>query len=543
MLGIGFYGYDTTLAGSPATFTDAPLVPAPLANPASTRVEASKTEPDENTYLVLHNQHGPDANYNYGTHFLFQGHEIGRGYITRINLDADGAHRVTVMADRDSNGCPLPAIDGSSWYPFSQRLLFSSESTGNQSMVQATVDFPSTADDLTSQMGHGGYEGIVPDDDGRIILVEDIGGQAGSSTNHFNKAKQPNSFVYRFVPYIKGDLKQGGILQVLQVTSLAHPGQPIKFTQPASSSDADKQAAADTDIHSQDVLDLHTYGKTFDTKWITIHDTATCPTPSTCPSWNANTLAKSMSGTPFKRPENGRFRPGSDFREFYFDETGDTDATAVGSGGASAAYGQFGAIFRLKLMWNGNGKLSLLYNAPDAVHSGFDNASFWDENHLVFVEDAGDTLHGQRNALDSAWLFNVKTDYSNPANQPKRIMAEGRDVSATTDAGFATLASKAGFQNEGDNEITGWITSDGDPSAWGILGNKIPKPFLDGWRTFFTQQHGDNFTWEVLPTDRDDFVKDNDHDHDDDRRFGHDRRKGGHDRDDDDDDGYARNNG
>jgi len=27
-----------------------------------------------------------------------------------------------------------------------------------------------------------------------------------------------------------------------------------------------------------------------------------------------------------------------------------------------------------------------------------------------------------------------------------------------------------------------------------LLGAKIPEPFEDGWRVFFTQQHGDNFT-------------------------------------------------
>ena len=41
------------------------------------QTEASKTEPDKNTYLVLEDQKGPDAGYNYGTHFLFQGHEDG----------------------------------------------------------------------------------------------------------------------------------------------------------------------------------------------------------------------------------------------------------------------------------------------------------------------------------------------------------------------------------------------------------------------------------------------------------------------------------
>ena len=92
--------------------------------------EATKTEPDKNTYLVLYGQRGADPSYDYGTHFLFQGHENGaggKGYITRINLDADVAHRVTLMATKDDLGNPLPAFDGSTWYLWAQRLLFTRE--------------------------------------------------------------------------------------------------------------------------------------------------------------------------------------------------------------------------------------------------------------------------------------------------------------------------------------------------------------------------------------------------------------------------------
>ena len=89
----------------------------------------------------------------------------------------------------------------------------------------------------------------------------------------------------------------------------------------------------------------------------------------------------------------------------------------------------------------------------------------------MFVEDAGDSLHTSRNALDSAWVLDVTTDYSNPANQPIRILAEGRDPSATLDSGFSGLT---GFQNEGDNEITGFHVSNGDPSVRGLLGASDP---------------------------------------------------------------------
>ena len=78
---------------------------------------------------------------------------------------------------------------------------------------------------------------------------------------------------------------------------------------------------------------------------------------------------------------------------------------------------------------------------------------------------------------------------------PLRWLAEGRDPSATLDS------SNGGFgQNEGDNEITGLHVSDGDPSEEGILGRHTPHPWQGegDWRVFYTQQHGDNWTYEVV---------------------------------------------
>ena len=78
---------------------------------------------------------------------------------------------------------------------------------------------------------------------------------------------------------------------------------------------------------------------------------------------------------------------------------------------------------------------------------------------------------------------------------PRGILAQGRDASATIDSGFSGMS---GFQNEGDNELTGWHFSDGDASVDGLLGAKIPTPFRNGWRLFYTAQHGDNVTWEIF---------------------------------------------
>jgi len=39
----------------------------------------------------------------------------------------------------------------------------------------------------------------------------------------------------------------------------------------------------------------------------------------------------------------------------------------------------------------------------------------------------------------------------------------------------------------------------GDASIGGILGAKNPRPYEDGWRVFYTGQHGDNVTHEIVP--------------------------------------------
>ena len=43
----------------------------------------------------------------------------------------------------------------------------------------------------------------------------------------------------------------------------------------------------------------------------------------------------------------------------------------------------------------------------DAAHTGLDNITFLDKNHVAAVEDAGATAHAQRNALDSAYSFTI----------------------------------------------------------------------------------------------------------------------------------------
>jgi hypothetical protein len=457
---VSYYGYDNDLVdeqGRPV------MVPA-----GAVTSEAHKTEPDKNTYLVFKKGlPGADSSYDYGTHFLFQGHETGSpGYITRINLDADSGHRVTVLATRDSTGAPIADIDGSTWDPWAMRLLFTTENQ-NAPTYAATPGYPATVTDVSGALGRGGYEGIQDDSAGNVWIVEDIGGAAKPGTT----AKRPNSFIYRYVPQTPGDL-QHGQLEALQVLNQA--SSPITF---------DSEAA----LNNPDQVALHTYGVVLKTRWVVVHDTATQGhTP-----FNANLAAKAAGATPFKRPENGQFRPGSKFTEFYFDETGDTNATSPENDSA----GGWGTIMKLTQSSPdaATGTITMFYRSNETT-AGFDNVTFLSRDAVTFVQDAGDTLHTQSGTLDSGYLFNVGTDYSDPANQPLRWLAEGRDPSATLDA------SSGGFgKNEGDNEITGAHVSDGDPSVDGILGAKVPELFSNKkWRWFYTQQHGDNYTWEVI---------------------------------------------
>ena len=454
-----FYGYYTS--------TD-PMVPLPPST-----AEAQKSEPDKNTYLVFkHGLKGADPHYRYGTHFLFQGHEGGtNSYFTRVNLDADAAHKVTFLGAVGN-----AFVDGSTWNAFAGRLLFTGENAAPEGGVwQATPSYPSTIRKLDA-FGYAGYEGVQTDGAGNVWLVADVGGPKGTTASH---ARQPNSFVYRFHPLNRRDLTRGGVLQALQV--IGKNGQPIVF----------HDGQADADIMSQAMLDLHTYGNSFATRWVTVHDSRA---PGGGASFDANAAAKAAHATPFKRPENGVFRPGVHFRQFAFTETGDTDALTE----AGASHGGFGAIFLVSQSHasSSHGRLHMVFRG-DVAHTGLDNIAWFSKNDVAAVEDAGDTLHEQRNALDSGYLFDVRR--ARPS--PLRFLAEGRDASATIDS-FLSGASTPGFTNDGDNEITGIHVSDGDPSVGGLLGAKVPHPWRGGWRVFWTQQHGDNTTFEIVREQR-----------------------------------------
>ncbi len=445
-------------------------------------VEATKTEPDENTYLILNkNPGGPTAGFDYGRHFLFQGHEVGsdHAYVTRINLDvADPDRRITLMTKGGTTGFNF--IDGSTFNPFTGTLLFTQENGTTGGVIEVSPDFDATKGAATllrtlyGIMGRAGFEGIHPDNNGNIYLVEDTGGTKvpthPQDPNSPVVAKNPNSFVYRLIPYNKADLTAGGKLQALQVSINNQPVVfvPVDATHPTG------------DVFSANQLKLHTTGISHPVKWITVHDTAT----NGFASFDANAAAKAAGATPFKRPENMAFLPGSNFRTFFFDPTGDTDSQS-GSVSALAARGAWGSIFRVDLQGDLDAGRISIFVLGDKVHNSFDNLTFASNNLLLAAEDRGDLLHDELNTLDSIWAYNV----DHPASDGVRFVALGRDRASQADAAFAA-AGTPGFQNDGDNEPTGLLFSDGKS----LLGSAFPKP--DGV-LFFTQQHGENNVYQV----------------------------------------------
>jgi len=76
-----------------------------------------------------------------------------------------------------------------------------------------------------------------------------------------------------------------------------------------------------------------------------------------------------------------------------------------------------------------------------------------------------------------------------------RFIAEGRDPEAEADAALLD-AGTPGFQNEGDNEVSGVHVSSGSPFVAGMQGR---VGAFAGARWFFIQQHGKNRLWEILP--------------------------------------------
>jgi hypothetical protein len=84
--------------------------------------------------------------------------------------------------------------------------------------------------------------------------------------------------------------------------------------------------------------------------------------------------------------------------------------------------------------------------------------------------------------------------YADPANKPVRIIAQGRDPSAAIDSALGAIPGN-GFQNDGDNELSGIHVSDGSRNTRRQNPASVP-------RRLARVLHGparQNYTQEIIP--------------------------------------------
>ena len=393
-----FYGYDG----------DGPMLPAAGDLPSAThKVEATKTEPDKNTYLVLtarpapmrlRLRHalsvpGPES----GRAGLLHPHQPRRRRRAPRDPMADDRHRRRAAADHRRFDLGSVRASGSCSRPRTRR---DAGSAGH-------ADFPSVVEDISGALGRGGYEGVQIDSDGNLWIVEDVGGAKPAGQPARQAAEQLRLSVRARSD--KDDLTRAASCRCCRSRRSAL----------ASRSPSTRQA--DADITSPTSSDLHTYGTRSTTTWVTIHDTdvdGSAPFDANAPP--RPSAARRSSGRRTARSARAR-----DFREFFFDETGDTDAQHRGRLGVRRLRRRVQADPEEPVGRHRHAHARLPAATRPTPASTTARSS--PKNQVVFVEDAGDSC--TRSATRSTRATSSTSGRLLEARHPAGpFLAEGRDA-------------------------------------------------------------------------------------------------------------------
>ena len=190
--------------------------------------------------------------------------------------------------------------------------------------------------------------------------------------------------------------------------------------------------------------------------------------------------------------------PGSGFKSFVFVETGDTNKDGGNYPGA-AERGAWGALLRIDMPSRAPTTRTITTIAP-ATRTTTPSTTRGSSTRTRCSSPriAATRCITQLNVLDSLWSFDLTDSLDDINAAAKRLVAQGRDPEATKDAANHEATPPVTDQNDGDNEVTGNFISDGSTSIDGLLGTSDPGS-LKGVRIFFTQQHGENITYEINP--------------------------------------------
>ena len=122
-------------------------------------------------------------------------------------------------------------IDGSTWDPCAQRLLFTTEGGASGGVVEATLDFPSVVDDMAGILDAAATRGS------RTTRT----GTSGSSRTWAARTEpsplpmqSSRTALHRFIPKNKFDLDAGGKLQALPRQAWLTPGRSGVDDEPAA---------------------------------------------------------------------------------------------------------------------------------------------------------------------------------------------------------------------------------------------------------------------------------------------------------------------
>ena len=316
--------------------------------------------------------------------------------------------------DRGRRQTPMPEIDGSTWDPFAQRLLFTTEGGAERRRRRGDARLPVQGHDALGRARPGRLRGHPERQYGNVYIVEDVGG-AGRQGQHARQAAEQLPLP---LPAVRPDQPRQGRQAAGAAGRVARASGPDRLP---------RRPGRRRHPLARHRKDLHTYGHDFKTTWVTIHDTpedgtARRSTPTRRPRRPA---ARRSSG-----PENGQFKPGIEFNKFFFAETGDTTLTTE----AGTQYGGFGAIQELHAEpeERQGHAAALLPVGQDALEL---------RQRHVLRQDARDLRpgHGRRPAqlAQRARLgLPVRRQRRLLAGgaQPVRVIAEGRDPSATIDS-------------------------------------------------------------------------------------------------------------
>ena len=305
-----------------------------------------------------------------------------------------------------------------------------------------------TVTDVSGALGRGGYEGIQDDSDGNIWIVEDIGGadqdgharRSGRTASSTATCRRTRATCERQAPGAPG-AERGG--------------HPITF---------ESQAA----LNAPDQVALRTYGRTFNTRWVTIHDTAVDGNDAVQRQHAREDRARHTVQAPGERRSSG---PGDELQGVLLRRDGrhDRNEPRERRPGRRGGGGWLDLQARPERPVVGHRQALALLQGNESV-AGLDNVTFISHDQIAFVEDAGDTLHTPAEGTRLRLRLRRDDGLLNPARSRC-----GSSPRAATRRRRSTPANGGFGKNEGDNEITGIHVSDGDPDVGGILGAKIPK--------------------------------------------------------------------